>query len=379
MVQALKRTRLELSAFAEAHQKHVDPSSPPPMRMMAAKAMVPMGPDELVTVLYQLSYDPEAPIRDAAKASLADFPPEMVDAVIRAKLDPMVLDYLGHLLLKDDARLEVLVVNQAVHDQTIAYLSERVSERITEIIAGIHTRLLRHPVIIEGLYLNPASRMSTVEKILDLANRNGIELKGLPAVQKAMEHKDYHVASELDEDKFQALLEESAADPDREVEADDERIEALLAGEEDAATPEEEERLSRWQTIERMNPAQKIRLAVLGSKEDRAILLRDTRKIVHMAAVQSPKISPGEAAKLAGNRSLPDGVISYIAKKRDWVRFYPVVIALVNNPKTPMGDAIAFLKTLRPNDLRTLQRNKNVPSQLQRQARVFYQRKQGGR
>ena len=136
--------------------------------------------------------------------------------------------------------------------------------------------------------------------------------------------------------------------------------------------------MSRWQKIDAMTASQKMRLAALGGKEDRSILLRDSKKVIHMAAIRSPKITAAEASKLASNRSLPDGVVSYISKKREWIRYYPVVVALVNNPKCPLSDAMGFLKKLRSFDLGALQRNKNIPSQLARQAKMLKTRKGGG-
>ncbi len=374
----LQLTRLDLEAFSEAARKHVDPASPPPMRMMAAKSMVPLPPNEMVTVLYQLSYDPETKVREAATQSLRELPSDIMSGVVRAPLDVRVLDVLARNLLTNDALLELLVVNQAVADDTIAFLASKVSERIAEVIAGLHVRLLRAAPIIEGLYTNPRTRMSTVQKILDLARRNNVVLANLPGLQEAMMTPDYDKDSDNDisDEEFASVLVSSVERENRDD--DEERIEALLSGEEEAKTEEDQRRMSRWQLIERMNPAQKIRLALIGSNEDRAILLRDSRKVVHIAAIRSPKITPGEAAKYASSRNIPDGVISYISKNREWTRFYPVTLALVSNPKCPLSDSVGFLKSLRPNDLKNLQRNKNIPSQLARQAQMLFRQKSAG-
>ena len=40
-----------LSALPANFQKHVDPKAPAPLRMMGAKALVPMGPKEMATAL----------------------------------------------------------------------------------------------------------------------------------------------------------------------------------------------------------------------------------------------------------------------------------------------------------------------------------------
>ena len=91
--------------------------------------------------------------------------------------------------------------------------------------------------------------------------------------------------------------------------------------------------------------------------------------VVHMAAIQSPRIQQNDVKRLAANKSMPDGVIRFIANNRDWTKHYDVMLSLVNNPKTPLADAMSFLNHLRSHDLRQLQRNRNVPQQLARQAK----------
>src|SRR5207249_2114717 len=43
----------------------------------------------------------------------------------------------------------------------------------------------RFPKVIEALYLNPHTRMSTTDRVLEFAVRNGLELHGLPAFKEA--------------------------------------------------------------------------------------------------------------------------------------------------------------------------------------------------
>ena len=55
-----------LSALPTNFQKHVDPKAPVPLRMMGAKALVPMGPKEMVTALFMLTFDADAAVRETA-------------------------------------------------------------------------------------------------------------------------------------------------------------------------------------------------------------------------------------------------------------------------------------------------------------------------
>ena len=124
-----------------------------------------------------------------------------------------------------------------------------------------------------------------------------------------------------------------------------------------------------------MNAPQRIKLAVTGSREDRTILLRDSRRVVYMAVIKSPKLSIAEVGMIASSKTAPDEMVSYIAGRRDWIRYYPIVVSLVNNPKCPLADALVFLKQLRVNDLKLLQKSKSISATLARSAQMLYRQK----
>ena len=96
----------------------------------------------------------------------------------------------------------------------------------------------------------------------------------------------------------------------------------------------------------------------------RAVLIRDTNKQVSMACIRSPGVSDSEALRYASNRGLDDDIIRYIANHRPWLRLYGVKVALVNNPKCPMGVSMRLLPHLNVRDLKSLARSKGVPSAL---------------
>src|SRR5260370_32527485 len=87
-----------LSALPANFQKHVDPKAPVPLRMMGAKALVPMGPKEMATALYMLTFDAEAAIRDTAGKSAAALPDRILSVALRDEtMDAPVLDYYADL------------------------------------------------------------------------------------------------------------------------------------------------------------------------------------------------------------------------------------------------------------------------------------------
>jgi hypothetical protein len=113
--------------------------------------------------------------------------------------------------------------------------------------------------------------------------------------------------------------------------------------------------------IQGMSVSEKVKLAMrTGSKEVRAMLIKDSNKQVVLCALDNPLITEPEIEAAARNRSIPDEALRKIAKNREWMKNYSVQIALVTNPKTPPGVAVRFVNNLRNIDLRHLERNKGV-------------------
>ena len=141
---------------------------------------------------------------------------------------------------------------------------------------------------------------------------------------------------------------------------------ALLDGE---PPPEGQERESTLQKIAGLTVAQRMALAMKGSREERAILIRDPNKIVGVAVLSSPKINEAEVESIAKMTSLSEELLRMIAFSRAWTKNYGVIHALVKNPKTPVAVAINFLSRLSEKDLPSISANRNVSDALRITAR----------
>jgi hypothetical protein len=148
-----------------------------------------------------------------------------------------------------------------------------------------------------------------------------------------------------------------------------------LAAEERAGagpSPEQDaRRLTITQRVLRMSVTEKIKLATLGNKEARALLLRDPNKLVALAAVTSPRITEGEVIVLATSRTANADVLRHIYTTREYVRNYTIKAALVRNPKVPLPTALKLMLTLQEKDIRELARDRNVPQTIQAQAKAW--------
>ncbi len=132
----------------------------------------------------------------------------------------------------------------------------------------------------------------------------------------------------------------------------------------DARTPDEavEEFQSMEKLLRDMSVGKKIKLAYTGNMEARKILIRDSNKIVASAVVKSGRLTPNEISSFAANKNLNDEVVRLIAENKEFVRKYPVQVALVNNPKCPPSIAIRLIQNLHKKDLQQLANNKGVSS-----------------
>jgi len=131
---------------------------------------------------------------------------------------------------------------------------------------------------------------------------------------------------------------------------------------EEPENAEPERRKSVEQTIAALTVGDRVKLAYRGNKEARQVLVRDTNRVVAIAVVRSGRCSDGEVAHMAANRNLHDDVLREIATNREWMRKYPVRVALVNNPKCPVSVAVSIVRNLQKRDLIALARNHNVSS-----------------
>jgi hypothetical protein len=121
--------------------------------------------------------------------------------------------------------------------------------------------------------------------------------------------------------------------------------------------------------IAKMTVPQRVALAMKGSREERAILIRDPNKMVSAAVISSPRITDAEVESIARMANVSDEILRVIAQKRAWVRNYAVVAALARNPKTPVAISMNLLPRLTDRDLRALSSDRNVPDVLRVTAR----------
>jgi hypothetical protein len=360
---------LPLDQLPAALQRFCNPQGPLPARLMAAKGLVPVKGTDQVILLAQLANDAEEQVRTTALDALHKLPEAVLLSACEAPILPAVLHFLARTLKREDM-LGLLVANHGAHDATVEEIARGCSETLSERIAVNEQRLLRAPTIIEALYKNRNTRMSTADRLIELAARNGVVLHGIPAFAAAVEAVQGQLMPEpSDEPLPQDLAFSQSLEEDK-----DENAFA-----EDKASGIEEMKQQykplNMQILD-MSKSEKLRLAMVGNMAARAILVRDHNKQVAMAAIQSPQMTVGEAGDIARSKEVSEEILRFIGNKKEWIKSGEVKHNLCFNPKTPVGISMRFVSHLRMEELKALAKNRNVPGQLKSMANQWVNRKE---
>jgi len=155
-----------------------------------------------------------------------------------------------------------------------------------------------------------------------------------------------------------------------EIKVDEEGEAPLVEGDDDLDLGDEHEtKESATQRVAKMGFPEKLKAAVKGSREMRAILIRDPNKMISAGVLSSPKVTENEIESFARMASLSEEVLRIIGQNRAWTKSYKVVLGLTKNPKTPLAMALTFMTRLNSSDLKQLSVDRNVPEGLRVAAR----------
>lgn len=366
---------IELGTLSAPAQKIAQPSAPQKLQEMAARGIAPgVKPGELLAVLVILAASERQTVRETAEKTLASIPEPILSGALAGDLPPLVIERLAQLHGGRIDVIERLCAMTSVAEETLLHLAGTGTEAVTELIAVNEARLLKSPRVIEKLYLNKQTRMSTADRLIDLATRNGLELGGIPAWREVST----------------AIQGELIPEPTPEPTPDDllfqetQRISELLTSTVAEDTHQEDEEgeeqlkekyMPLYKRIASMTMSQKIRRAMLGSREERMLLVRDSNRLVASAAIRSPQMQEEDVVLLSRNRNLCDEVMRVISSNPQWMQSYAIKRNLVENPRTPLAAATKLVTYLREADLRMVSKSKNVTSPVKDAARKHLARR----
>jgi len=319
--------------------------------MLLARQLPLTDEEYLEALVYRMG---NAEDKSAALNLLASLPPTVKSTYVRKRhCDHRVAYYVlvDGVNRNDMDAVAGIVQNQSLPPEYLEKIARHGNLAMLECLLENQIKLIAYPAIMDTMAANPACGSFVRARIQEIRD-------------------DYLLDTKVEEIPVDALTEDL-----REVIAKEESPESSAQGEEDLADLIDERAMTTLQRINQMPVSERIKLALTGSKTERLILIRDANKMVSLAVIESPKISEDEVMLVVRNRSVSGDIIARVAQNRDWTKNYNLVVELVNNPKTPVKNALGFIKKLHERDLRMLQANKNASPVIRGLALSFIQQR----
>jgi hypothetical protein len=122
----------------------------------------------------------------------------------------------------------------------------------------------------------------------------------------------------------------------------------------EAAGDEAPKQLSSLSVLDRM------KLAMKGTREQRAQLVRDSNKLVSAAVLSSPKVNEAEIEAFTKMGNVSEDVLRIIGQNRAWTKNYGIILGLCRHPKTPPAIGMNFVQRLSEKDLKMISTDRNA-------------------
>jgi hypothetical protein len=375
-------------------------TAPQGAKMAAARGLLPLDQADMLEALVALRESDDAAIASAAQATLASQEPETLTGIASSnEVAPSVLGYFAARPDIGRAVHEAVTLNARTPDEAIALLAGTTSDgALLELITVNQQRLIRAPSIIEAVINNPARTPEAERRVRETRREFFEKERGAQQIAEELRARGQIAAAEFIETA------ESVGGPDAltvddawliaqhievsDVEIDDswlalERLEELLeeSYEQRMANAERvisearnegkellPERISLIRRVMMMTVRDRVKLGMKGDREARAILIRDSNKVVSAAVIHNPRVTDQEIENIASMRTVSDEVLRMIAMNRAWARSYPISLNLARNPRTPVPTAMNILPRIHTKDLQHISMNRNVSEAVRRQA-----------
>ena len=361
----------------------------------AAKGALPIPADETLEVLVYLTKNPL--FGQDARMTLAKWDAQSaMEVLAKDTTPPEVLLYFWQEENRRPSLMPTLVENPAIPETLLMELSSGGSREIVILLLASQ-RARKAPAVVEALLANEFLTPAEAEALRAESTASAPAAPGPEAGERSPESEAAHAAFqqehaaeiaategapfELTADDESPAKDDASATSPHQVAAH-----SLVASGATAAfqtaldsvddfEAAEQKKLTILQRISKLNVGQRIKLGFMGNKEERAILIRDSARLVQNAVLQSPKLTDPEVESFAGAKNLHENVFREIARQRRFLKLYPAVRNLANNPKCPLDISLTLVKTLMVHDLKSLRHSKGVPDTLRKVAAKLYQEK----
>ncbi len=361
----------------------------------AAKGALPLSADEMLEVLVYLTKNPL--FGQDARMTLAKWDAQSaMDVLHKDTTAAETLLYFWQDANRRPGLMPTLIENPAIPETLLMELGTSAPREIVVMLLA-SARVRQAPAVVEALlaneYLTPAEAEALRAELVQSTPPSEEPVASSPEDEAALQAFQKEHAAEIaaaEGKPFELAPEEAPVETAPGGDSQQETPSAQAA-QPAAAAPApafgparnsvdefneaEQKKLTILQRISKLNVGQRIKLGFIGGKEERAILIRDSARLVQNAVLQSPKLTDPEVESFAGAKNLTENVFREIARQRRFLKLYPVVRNLVNNPKCPLDISLTLIKTLMVHDLKSLRHSKSVPDTIRKIAAKLYQEK----
>ena len=346
--------------------------APKNVRLLMAQGAMPLQAQETIELLVHLSRDDDEEVSLQAQKTLAGWDESEILTLLRSKDCPaVILDFFADIQ-RSEHILQDIAANPSTSGETIARLAAIADAVLLDTILDNRKRILEFPAILENIRRNP----STNARILGLVQEIETEFLGEKrkdySIESAAEEKagtEGAVSAAQDILDFEAEIAKLLSSP---LPDNDLSLEGLTLESDDGSA-------NISSRLTSMPPNEKIKYALFGTREIRAILIRDTNREVARAVLRSPKLNGNEIEGIAAMRSVSEDILREIGTSREWLKNSIIMHNLVKNPKTPTAISQNLMPRLRTQELMIMSRDRSIPDATRNNAqRIIKQRTSKG-
>jgi hypothetical protein len=340
------------------------------LRLMAAQGALPLKPVDFFDLLLLLLSDRDEQVVQAAQATLRNAPSNDLLPLVNDRQSPV--EVLGWVLVHrpESGLREAVLQNPSTSDETIVDVAPSLPTDLAELVVINQARLLRSTRLLEAIESNERLNNDQRRRLRELRESFHIG-ETAPAPTPVVAPAAPPSTPPLPQPE--AAPAEPEPEPEEVVQSEDEAVSRYLTEEERG----EQGKVTAVQKLWRLNTAQKVMAALRGSREERAVLIRDPNRIVATAVLGSPRLTDAEVDIISGMRNVNDEILRAVGTHKEWVKRYAVVLNLVKNPRAPLGISLGLVPRLNPRDMRNLAFDRNVPEVIRQQALRFVRQNAG--
>lgn len=340
-------------------QALISGKAPSNVRSAVARGMAPLAPEDTCRALVFLTQDPDREIALSAKKTISALPEEEILAQVNSRnCDNSVLKYFG-IMSDSDAILEAVVTNPSSPGSLVESLSMTLPPQILSKVVDNRVQILENPGILKNIKLNPLATPDIQRLVQEIET----EFFGDKKTEYTIEQQPEEAAEP-----------ESIPDLEFEIPPEDLSLDGL-------PVDDQTRNAVMGEKLSGLSFRDKIRYALFGNREVRALLIRDSNKEISRMVLRSPKITEAEIESISAMRGVGDDILKEIGNSKEFTKSYNVVHNLIRNPKTPPVISQRLIFRLRTQHLTMLTRDRSIPDAVRFNAtRTLNQRsKQGPR